>query len=436
MSTTSICSTPYPVPTQTSNHYAPSLAPATPKHQTMSMGRAHLKLPVDHLLPKGVVLSHCISDFQQADKQLRYLNNRIIIFMTLSLCVSYSLYFRKHGDYGTHHSLFLSDHQRAIVFRHWWCQACHPPPAAQYWTPLTHRRTNSTPWCRRHPLPPTIFTPASHLRPSNLPFRPLCTNLTCFLHLSPPIFWCLRQQFFHTSLRSPREVAPVLAPFVSRHWPCTVVKRRLRLLQPRSKLYKNLWRGDAYWTSCKNILVLLVDTLRHEISPPSSCLSKVLSVLTEFPPVQNCASLQWWAQLVGILRSIAPALPGRGALFGQPKAHWSSQRYASNSHPDIMPSLHTDEIWPRTSVRTWLKSLKCSWHPPHGMAHTMYASGAWAAFSEYCASAYDYFICVWLLTSCITLPLTLATKVTNLWTGLRSPRRLHIYPSWCRERAP
>ena len=59
----------------------------------------------------------------------------------------------------------------------------------------------------------------------------------------------------------------------------------------------------------------LVDLLHHVISSLSSCLSKVHTVLSLFPPKQQRISKRRWYSLLGMLHSLVITIPGGTGLF-------------------------------------------------------------------------------------------------------------------------
>ena len=59
----------------------------------------------------------------------------------------------------------------------------------------------------------------------------------------------------------------------------------------------------------------LIDTLSLTISLITLRMQKVQAAQAEIPRTQCRTSRQKWARLVGILRSIAPDLPGGGGIF-------------------------------------------------------------------------------------------------------------------------
>ena len=68
------------------------------------------------------------------------------------------------------------------------------------------------------------------------------------------------------------------------------------------------------WTPRKRFLGCLIDTLSPTISLPNSRLKTLQTALVEILPTQHRTLCRKWVRLFGIMRSIAPALPGGGGV--------------------------------------------------------------------------------------------------------------------------
>ena len=123
--------TPIPRPTLIQ---APSAAPShTPTHPHVPRdGRGWQKPPAELLVPPVIRLGIFIAACLVTRSTLPVLYNSIITCLEWSLCVSCSIDYCKHKDYGAHHHLSGSEYQRALAFWHRWCQACVAPSSAPH----------------------------------------------------------------------------------------------------------------------------------------------------------------------------------------------------------------------------------------------------------------------------------------------------------------
>ena len=72
---------------------------------------------------------------------------------------------------------------------------------------------------------------------------------------------------------------------------------------------KKLRKGDASWSTLKQVLGWVVDTVAMTISLPHRRLNRLDQLLQSIPPTQHRLSRQKWHQRLGELRSMAIALP-------------------------------------------------------------------------------------------------------------------------------
>jgi hypothetical protein len=75
-----------------------------------------------------------------------------------------------------------------------------------------------------------------------------------------------------------------------------------------------LEKGDASFSTSKRFLGWEVDTYRMQLSLPKHRLEAITALLHTYLK-QRRTSTQKWAQLLGVLRSSAPALYGASHLF-------------------------------------------------------------------------------------------------------------------------
>ena len=78
---------------------------------------------------------------------------------------------------------------------------------------------------------------------------------------------------------------------------------------------KKMLKGDACWATTKRILGWDIDTLAETISLPPHRLERLYELLDAISPPHKRVSVKRWHQLLGELRSMAPALPGARGLF-------------------------------------------------------------------------------------------------------------------------
>lgn len=78
---------------------------------------------------------------------------------------------------------------------------------------------------------------------------------------------------------------------------------------------KKLLQGDACWATRKTILGWDMDTVSGTLNLPVHRLTRLYTLLDAFPPTRRRVPISEWHQLLGELRSMAPALPGARGLF-------------------------------------------------------------------------------------------------------------------------
>lgn len=79
---------------------------------------------------------------------------------------------------------------------------------------------------------------------------------------------------------------------------------------------KKLARGDGTFATSKEVLGWVIDTLHYTITLAPRRTARLHALLAEFPRSRRRVSLKKWQQVLGELRSMAPALAGSRGLFG------------------------------------------------------------------------------------------------------------------------
>lgn len=75
-------------------------------------------------------------------------------------------------------------------------------------------------------------------------------------------------------------------------------------------------KGDAFWDTKKRILGWDIDTVASTLNLPVHRLDRLYMLLDMLrPPPKKRVFIKLWHQLLGELRSMAPALPGARGLF-------------------------------------------------------------------------------------------------------------------------
>jgi hypothetical protein len=80
---------------------------------------------------------------------------------------------------------------------------------------------------------------------------------------------------------------------------------------------KKLAQGDAHWSQRKSILGWIINTKARTIELPPHRYARLLEILAAIPRSQNRTSRLKWQVLVGVIRSMALALPGGRGSFSQ-----------------------------------------------------------------------------------------------------------------------
>jgi hypothetical protein len=88
---------------------------------------------------------------------------------------------------------------------------------------------------------------------------------------------------------------------------------------------KKLKQGDASWSTVKNVLGWIIDSVAMTISLPQRRLDRLAELLSSIPLDQKRLSLDRWHGLLGELRSMTIALPGARGLFSSLQAALSTR---------------------------------------------------------------------------------------------------------------
>ena len=78
---------------------------------------------------------------------------------------------------------------------------------------------------------------------------------------------------------------------------------------------KKLLKGDCSWTTVKNILGWIINTVDQTISLPRHRVERLAEILSDIPRSQKRISIRKWHKVLGELRSMSLALPGACHLF-------------------------------------------------------------------------------------------------------------------------
>ena len=175
------------------------------------------------------------------------------------------------------------------------------------------RRTTALP---RHPLESLALTPPPNST-SQADWTPRLASPGSATPRPPPLAYAdvyvddfvlaaqtkrHRQRVLRAALHSIDSVLRPLAPDdrASRKEPISVKKLR---------------HGDACWATSKTILGWDVDTAAGTLSLPPHRLARLYDLLDALPATRKRVPVREWHQLLGELRSMAPALPGARGLF-------------------------------------------------------------------------------------------------------------------------
>ena len=98
---------------------------------------------------------------------------------------------------------------------------------------------------------------------------------------------------------------------------------------------KKMLKGDASWSTNKRILGWDIDTVTETLHLPPHRHERLIEVLSWISPPNRRLSTRKWHQLLGELRSMAPALPGTRGLFSamqEALSHGDAHRVRLNHH--------------------------------------------------------------------------------------------------------
>ncbi|KAI2499906.1 hypothetical protein MHU86_14576 [Fragilaria crotonensis] len=104
---------------------------------------------------------------------------------------------------------------------------------------------------------------------------------------------------------------------------------------------KKMLKGDAHWSTWKRMLGWDLDTINATLHLPAHRLDRLLHVLSWICPPRKRLSTKKWHQLLGELRSMAPALPGTRGLFSVLQEALSrGDRHRVRLNPDVYATAH------------------------------------------------------------------------------------------------
>jgi hypothetical protein len=83
---------------------------------------------------------------------------------------------------------------------------------------------------------------------------------------------------------------------------------------------KKLKKGDAHWSTTKQILGWLIDTVQATLTLPVHRVDRLFEILNSIGPNQQRVSLQKWQSILGELRAMAIAIPGARGFFSHMQA--------------------------------------------------------------------------------------------------------------------
>ncbi|GKZ00083.1 hypothetical protein MPSEU_000961700 [Mayamaea pseudoterrestris] len=78
---------------------------------------------------------------------------------------------------------------------------------------------------------------------------------------------------------------------------------------------KKLLKGDGAWTTRKQVLGWLVDTVAMTVALPAHRLERLREILASIPPTRRRIATKQWHKFLGELRSMSLAIPGSRGLF-------------------------------------------------------------------------------------------------------------------------
>jgi hypothetical protein len=80
---------------------------------------------------------------------------------------------------------------------------------------------------------------------------------------------------------------------------------------------KKLLKGDCSWSTTKQVLGWIVDTVNMTIHLPPHRVERLAEILNSIPRRQKRTSVKKWHKVLGELRSMSIALPGSRNMFGR-----------------------------------------------------------------------------------------------------------------------
>jgi hypothetical protein len=83
---------------------------------------------------------------------------------------------------------------------------------------------------------------------------------------------------------------------------------------------KKLQKGDACWSTTKQILGWLIDTIQATVTLPPHRIKRLHAIIHSIAPSQRRVSLQKWHKILGELWSTSLAIPGARGLFSHLQA--------------------------------------------------------------------------------------------------------------------
>jgi hypothetical protein len=83
---------------------------------------------------------------------------------------------------------------------------------------------------------------------------------------------------------------------------------------------KKLSKGDANWSTSKQMLGWLIDTIQSTITLPPHRVERLHAILRSISPEQRRVSIRKWQQMLGELRAMAIAIPGARGVFSHLQA--------------------------------------------------------------------------------------------------------------------
>jgi hypothetical protein len=94
---------------------------------------------------------------------------------------------------------------------------------------------------------------------------------------------------------------------------------------------KKLLKGDASWSTQKQILGWLIDTIQSTLTLPPHRLDRLFDILrNSIGSHQKRVSLQKWHSILGELRAMAIAIPGARGFFSHLQAALQARNLSQN----------------------------------------------------------------------------------------------------------